>query len=90
MFGHYLVDQYGTKILSDSLKSNDVGIASINDALQEEGIAVTFSDIFNNWTIASYINDCSVGMQYCYSNKNLTGVHVVPFSNYIPFSGDAL
>ncbi len=89
MFGHYLVDQYGTKVLVDSLKSNDIGIASINDALKKESQTDTFVDVFTNWVIASYVNDCSVSTKYCYANKNLTDMHLIPFSNLIPFSGDS-
>ncbi len=89
IFGHYLVDQYGTKILSDSLKSNKIGIDSISEALKKQGSADTFSSAFTNWTIASYLNDCSQNRKYCYLNKNLTDIHVVPFSNYMPFSGES-
>jgi hypothetical protein len=60
-FIHYLVDQYGLVILTDSLKSDKKGIESIEEALLKNGHKETFSDIFSDWTIATYINDCSIG-----------------------------
>lgn len=90
MFGHYLVDQYGVDILADSLRlSQKTGIDSINDALKRKGISDTFSSVFSNWIIASYLNDCSVNARYCYKDKNLTDLHIVPFSNFMPFSGES-
>jgi len=90
IFGHYLVDQYGVDILSDSLRlSQKVGIDSINDALKRKGINDTFNTIFSNWIVASYLNDCSASAKYCYKDKNLTSLHIIPFSNFMPFSGES-
>jgi hypothetical protein len=90
MFIHYLVDQYGIDILTDSLKiSEKTGIDSINDTLQRKGITEKFTDILNNWAIASYLNDCSFNGKYCYKNENLKNIHIIPFSNYIPFTGES-
>ena len=86
-FIHYLVDQYGLVILTDSLKSDKKGIESINEALLKNGYKETFSDIFTDWTIATYINDCSIGAKYCFKDKNLINLHVIPFGNFLPFSG---
>lgn len=87
-FIHYLVDRYGIGVLADSLKSDDIGMAGIVDALVKNGVAESFPQIFTDWTIASYINDCSLGEKYCYKNKNLADLHVIPFGNYLPFSGE--
>jgi hypothetical protein len=88
-FIHYLVDQYGLVILTDSLKSDQKGIDSINEALLKNGHKETFSDIFSDWTIATYVNDCSIGARYCFKDKNLINLHVVPFGNFLPFSGES-
>ncbi len=88
-FIHYLVDQYGLVILTDSLKSDKNGIESINEALLKNGHKETFSDVFSDWTIATYLNDCSMGARYCFKDKNLINLHVIPFSNFLPFSGDS-
>ena len=90
MFGHYLVDQYGLDILSDSLRiSSKTGIDSINEALSRKGIQDRFKDVFANWIIASYLNDCTINKRYCYKNPNLTNLHVIPFNNFIPYTSES-
>jgi hypothetical protein len=89
IFVHYLVDQYGLNILKDSLRSKQVGIASINEALTKEGKSDTFNDAFTNFTIAAYLNDCTVSPKYCFKDKNLSDLHVLPFINFLPFSGES-
>ncbi|MDD4531559.1 MAG: hypothetical protein PHH21_02520 [Candidatus Pacebacteria bacterium] len=90
MFGHYLMDQYGVDILSDSLRvSSKRGIDSINEALSRKGTKDTFADIFTNWSIASYLNDCTYNKRHCYKNENLVSIHVIPFSNFIPYTGES-
>jgi len=42
IFTAYLVDHYGIKILADSLKSNLVGIPSLNYALEKTAATKTF------------------------------------------------
>ena len=87
-FVHYLVDHYGIRILSNSLDSKKVGVESIEEVLENSGYKETFADVFTNWAIASYINDCSAGSKYCFKNEKLSKVFLVPFSNFLPFSGD--
>jgi hypothetical protein len=90
MFIHYLVDHYGINIIVDALRvSEKTGIDSINDILQKKGLTERFKDIFNDWVIASYINDCSFNEKYCYKNDNLKNIHIIPFSNFIPFTGES-
>ena len=90
MFGHYLVDHYGVEILTESLKnSNKVGIESIEEILKKRGYTESFEEIFNNWTIANYVNNCSANDKYCYKNENLTGLQIIPFSNFVPFAGES-
>ena len=90
MFGHYLVDHYGAEILTESLKNSDkVGIESIEEILEKRGYTDSFEEIYTNWTIANYVNNCSVGDKYCYKNENLTGLQIIPFSNFVPFAGES-
>ena len=74
LFIHYLVDHYGEEILTRMVLNNQVGINSINKALADLGYTETFSDIFADWAVANYLNDCEVGLdrKYCYLNDNLT------------------
>jgi len=87
MFVHYLVEKYGIEILVDSLHSNKTGIASINEALVKNGFQKSFSDIFTDWAIAVLANDCSLGREYCFKNKNLLNIRVTPLINFLPLRG---
>ena len=42
LFTQYLVEQYGVKILADSLQSKEVGISSLNSALEKNGFKEDF------------------------------------------------
>lgn len=88
-FTHYLVDHYSVQILIDSLESKLVGIPSINEALQKNGVSEDFSQIFTDWTAAVFLDNCSFGTQYCYLNPNLINLHIVPNLNFLPFSGES-
>ncbi len=85
-FGQYLVDHYGVEILEKSLKSGLVGIQSIDYALDSLGYDKMFSDVFREWVIAVYVNDCSMGEYYCYKSENLEDINVRPKTNFLPIS----
>ncbi len=89
LFTQYLVDRYGVRILSDSLKSSRKGIESINYALEKNGFEEDFSQVFTDWTIAVLVNDCSFGEKYCYENENLKDLRVVPQSNFLPLTPES-
>ncbi|MGD0576736.1 MAG: peptidoglycan-binding domain-containing protein [Candidatus Staskawiczbacteria bacterium] len=93
LFMHYLVDHYGIKILSDSLKSKSVGIESINEALASnggpKGYPENFSQIFTDWTITLAINDCSQSPNYCYLNENLKDLRISPTLIFLPLMGNS-
>ncbi len=89
LFTQYLVDHYGQEILIDSLNSDRVGIASINEALVKNGYEDKFDQIYTNWTVAVLVNDCSVGEYYCYHNENLKDFRIIPKTNFIPLSGES-
>jgi len=76
LFMHYLVDHYGNEILTRMMMNDQVGIASINYALLDLNYTETFSDIFTNWQVANYLNNCNVDDKYCYLNNNLTYNHL--------------
>ena len=87
LFIHYLVEQYGVEILNDSLQSKYSGIESLNKALETNSANKNFAEIFTDWTITALVNDCSLGEQYCYKNKGLRDVRVIPLINFLPLSG---
>jgi len=82
LFMHYLVSRYGEQILTKMTQTDVVGIVSIDQALAASGFAERFKDIFTNWTVANYVNDCQLGQgqKYCYLDPLLTyaKLHVRP------------
>ena len=75
LFGHYLADQFGEDIFTYMMDTNKVGINSIEEALRDKGYNFTFSQVFNNWTVANYLNDSSLSDgRYAYENPFLKGV----------------
>jgi hypothetical protein len=84
LFTQYLTEHYGKEILIDSLQSGASGIASINQALIKNGFKEDFAQIFTDWGIAVYINDCSLDTKYCYLNQALKDLHVIPETNFLP------
>ncbi len=89
LFTQYLVDYYGFSILTESLKTKKTGIASLNYALQKKEFSEDFSQIFTDWTIAIYLNNCAVGSRYCYLNDNLKGLKITPFIYFLPTVGNS-
>lgn len=86
LFIHYLVDHYGIEILVDSLKSDKVGIESIDEALEKNGHTERFADIFTDWTIAVLINDCDLGERYCFLNPEFSDLRITPSTKFLPTS----
>ena len=84
LFGQYLVEHYGVRILADSMHSREVGMSSIDEALAENGFKETFSDIFTDWTVAVFLNDCALGQKYCYTDKSLKNIRVAPSLVFLP------
>ncbi|XOB40756.1 MAG: hypothetical protein ACKKMR_01970 [Candidatus Nealsonbacteria bacterium] len=87
LFIQYLVEQYGVEVLADSLKSEKVGIKSLNESLEKNDSDTDFSQIFTDWTIAVLANDCSLGEKYCYKNESLKNLRVTPSINFLPLKG---
>jgi len=87
LFLHYLAEHYGSEILTVSMKIPKIGIPSINAALKQKGFRKNFAEIFTDWSIATYINDCSLGKEFCYLNPYLKNLRVTPVINLIPLRG---
>ncbi|OGZ27123.1 MAG: hypothetical protein A2365_00435 [Candidatus Nealsonbacteria bacterium RIFOXYB1_FULL_40_15] len=89
LFAQYIFGNYGLSLLSDSIRSEYVGIESIDYALKKNGFSETFSDVFTNWTITVLINDCAYGQKYCLSNPNLKDFHINPKISFLPMAGES-
>ncbi|MEA3296050.1 MAG: peptidoglycan-binding domain-containing protein [Patescibacteria group bacterium] len=63
LFTQYLTEKYGKEILIDSLKSNKIGIESINLALAKNNYTQNFSEIFTDFTITILVNDCDLFLE---------------------------
>lgn len=87
LFVQYLVDHYGIEVLAESLRSDKIGISSINSALKKQGFNTDFSQIFTEWTIAVLVNNCNLGEIYCYKNKELQDFRINPLTNFLPLIG---
>ncbi len=87
LFMQYLVSRYGEIILTKIMRSSAVGIESINEALASLGSRDNFSDVFANWEIANFVNDCQLGdsKNYCYLTNRLPyeRLHVSPVTSKI-------
>jgi len=81
LFGHYLAEQFGENIFSLMFKNNKVGIYSVEQAIKDKGYNFSFSQVFNNWTIADYLNNSSLSDgRYGYKNPYLKAVNVSPIN----------
>ncbi len=74
LFIRYLVEHYSQDLLTSMMRSEKVGIASIEEALVNVGSPDSFSDVFTYWSITNLVNDCSLEPQnrFCYLNPELT------------------
>jgi len=75
LFMQYLVGRYGQGILGKMTTANGVGAASLEAALWQSGYRNSFPEVFADWVVATYLNDCRYGegQKYCYANSLLTG-----------------
>lgn len=82
LFGHYLAEQFGEDVFTKMIQNAKIGIYSIEQALRDKGFNLNFSQVFNNWTIADYLNNSSLSDgQYGYKNPYLKGaIQVSPIT----------
>ncbi|MDO8524124.1 MAG: peptidoglycan-binding protein [bacterium] len=76
MFVQYLIEKYGENILVSSLHSQKTGVDSIDEALLKSGEKKSFLQIFNDWAVTVFLNDCSLGDIYCYKNSVLSNLRL--------------
>ncbi|MBI2577215.1 MAG: peptidoglycan-binding protein [Candidatus Wildermuthbacteria bacterium] len=87
IFFQYVADRYGPNVLADIVKSRQIGIAAFNDALQKNSISKTYDQVFTDWTIAVFLNNCSYGKEYCFLEESLEKVRVMPLISFLPAFG---
>jgi len=89
LFMQYVVDQYGAKILTDTMQTDKVGIAAVDYALRKNGKNINFKQLFRDWLVTLTANDCKMGSQYCYKYAPLVTFKIAPKINYLPNSEQA-
>ncbi len=85
LFGQYLVEQYGPIILSETLQSSAVGIDSINQFLQKHNYTERFSNVYENWAVANYLNNVSVDKRYGYQKEELKNIYIRPQQLFLSY-----
>lgn len=85
IFGQYLLEQFGQSIFKETLQSPLAGIDSINQFLRDRNYSEKFSNIFENWTVANYLNDVSADKRYGYQRNELKNIHVTPQQVFLSY-----
>ncbi len=85
LFIHYLAEHYGIEVLVNTLSNSRDGITAFNEALEKAGFDKDFGQVFNDWAVAVLANDCSLGPEFCYQDKNLSKIKIVPSLHLLPF-----
>ena len=89
IFFQYIRDQYGQKVIVDAAQSPKIGIEALNESLVKNGIAKKFEDVFTDWTIALFVNDCAYGEHYCFRDPNLADLRIAPFTTFLSSFGSS-
>ncbi len=85
LFGQYLLEQFGQTIFNETLQSLTIGIDSINQYLQKHNYPEKFSDVFENWTVANYLNNNFIDKRYGYQRDELKNIHVIPEKSFLSY-----
>ena len=76
VFGQYLISQYGEKILKKILETKERGTLAIEKATGEN-----FSEIFKNFLLALYFQDCNLSPKLCFKTDLLNSFKVFLMSS---------
>ena len=82
LFFTYLSEQYGVEIIKEIVANPENSVTGINTVLSNNGITENFTDIFNNWTIANFLDDTDFDNgKYGYEIFNLPNFSYNTYSN---------
>jgi len=78
LFMQYLVGRFGNRLITEMMSNDKVGIESVNAALALVGSTGNFSELFGDWAVANYLNNCDVSLagHYCYNGNLLNFVRL--------------
>jgi hypothetical protein len=72
LFGLYLYEQFGgAPFISALVQEQANGIEGIENTLADFGYRETFDEVFDDWTIANYLDDTSKSDRYGYNNLDI-------------------
>jgi len=78
IFGEYLLEHWGNRVIENSVRSGRVGIPSLD---------VPFKDVFTNWLVATILNDTTRNPLFGYTRPELRGLRVSPTVLAVPAQG---
>ena len=82
LFYTYLSEQYGVEIIKEIVANPENSVTGINTVLSNNGITDSFTDIFNNWTIANFLDDLDFESgKYGYVSLDLPTFSSYSYSN---------
>jgi len=84
IFAHYLLDQYGTIFFSNLVKSKETGVLAVEKFANKK-----FDEIFRNWMLAVFLQDCNLKSEYCFKNELLKNLKIVPEIHFLPTFGES-
>jgi hypothetical protein len=89
LFFTYLKEHFGdNNLIADIVADPANSITGIQNQLIEHGFMIPFEGIFNNWTIANYLDDPAVAEgQYSYDLLDLPAFNHSAFVTSFPYSG---
>ncbi len=85
VFAEYLTGRFGSRILTETLQSPLMGIASLNAWLARNGYQERFEDVFLDWMVANVRNDSTA--RFGYTNDILRMIHISPLYQATVFPG---
>jgi immune inhibitor A len=61
LFMVYFLERFGDEVLRQVVASKADGIAGFDEVLADQGLGVTFEDVFADWLMANYLDDPVLG-----------------------------
>jgi len=87
VFGEYLAEQFGPEIISETMRTNKVGIDSINQYFQSRNMPDRFSSVFGTWLAADYLNNANFDKKFGYQRNGFQNFRVNPEQYLLAYPG---
>ncbi|MBI3335659.1 MAG: lamin tail domain-containing protein, partial [Candidatus Portnoybacteria bacterium] len=78
MFGQYLAARFGSSFYREEMRSDEIGLESVEKTLRLLDPNLTFAKFFSQWRLTNYINnDKILNGKYSYKNMNPAGKNLI-------------